>query len=146
MKLRSTARALLTLGPKLAKDKLMQGAGRMRRLGRGQTLVLVATAEVSGAIASMSGCSPIEVRHVLNWVMRNTVTATIEGLLMWAHHGLSFSSTLLDDGKAFVDEDWTLGSLYASKHVSDLLSNVIRTKIGHSQLREAPLAKAIMHR
>ncbi|KAG6975154.1 hypothetical protein JG688_00002681 [Phytophthora aleatoria] len=38
MKLSPNASALLTLGPRLTKDKLMQGAGRMRRveLGRGQ--------------------------------------------------------------------------------------------------------------
>ncbi|ETL97213.1 hypothetical protein L917_05458 [Phytophthora nicotianae] len=38
MKLPSNASAVLTLGPKLTKDKLMQGAGRMRQLGCNQTL------------------------------------------------------------------------------------------------------------
>jgi hypothetical protein len=38
MKLAPNAYAAITLGLKLTKDKLMQGAGRMRQLGKGQRL------------------------------------------------------------------------------------------------------------
>jgi hypothetical protein len=48
MKLKAHAKALLTLGPGMCRDKLMQAAMRMRQLEQRQSLVLVATSEVSG--------------------------------------------------------------------------------------------------
>lgn len=38
--------AALSLGPELTKDSLMQAAGRLRKLGRNQSLVIMATHEV----------------------------------------------------------------------------------------------------
>lgn len=38
--------AALSLGPDMTKDKLMQAAGRLRKLGRDQTLILMATHQV----------------------------------------------------------------------------------------------------
>ncbi len=38
--------AALSLGPDLTKDSLMQAAGRLRKLGRNQSLVIMATHEV----------------------------------------------------------------------------------------------------
>jgi hypothetical protein len=35
--------AALSLGPDLTKDKLMQAAGRLRKLGRNQTIIILAT-------------------------------------------------------------------------------------------------------
>lgn len=35
--------AALSLGPKMTKDKFMQAAGRLRKLGRDQKLVIMAT-------------------------------------------------------------------------------------------------------
>jgi hypothetical protein len=48
MKLKADAKALLTLGPGMCRDKLMQAAMRMRQLEKGQSIMLVATSEVSG--------------------------------------------------------------------------------------------------
>lgn len=42
--------AIVTLGPRMGKDKLMQAAGRMRRLGEGQTLRLTAQPDVHASI------------------------------------------------------------------------------------------------
>lgn len=47
MKLKPDAKALLTLGPGMCSDKLMQAAMRMRQLEQSQSLVLVANSEVS---------------------------------------------------------------------------------------------------
>ncbi len=38
--------AALSLGPRMNKDKLMQAAGRLRKLGRNQKLILMASKEV----------------------------------------------------------------------------------------------------
>lgn len=46
MKLRSRSHGLLTLGPRMCKDTLMQAAMRMRQLELGQSLTLIATPEV----------------------------------------------------------------------------------------------------
>ena len=45
---------LLTLGPTTCKDKLMQAAGRLRKLGQGQTLRIVGTADVTAKIRSVA--------------------------------------------------------------------------------------------
>lgn len=46
LKLRPEGRGLLTLGPYMCKDKLMQGAGRLRQLACGQRLTFVAPQDV----------------------------------------------------------------------------------------------------
>ena len=50
LQLRPSAVGLLTLGPTTVKDKLMQAAGRLRMLGRGQKLRFAATADVAAKI------------------------------------------------------------------------------------------------
>lgn len=56
LQLRQTAVGLLTLAAGMPKDKLMQAAGRMRQLGRGQTLLVMGlpdiTAKISAAAAA----------------------------------------------------------------------------------------------
>ncbi|PNH10973.1 hypothetical protein TSOC_002217 [Tetrabaena socialis] len=54
LRLRSDAVGLLTLGPGLCKDKLVQAAGRLRRLGRGQRLRLAATPDIAAKVLSHS--------------------------------------------------------------------------------------------
>ncbi|CAD7948759.1 unnamed protein product, partial [Amoebophrya sp. A25] len=44
------ARALATFGPGTTKDRLMQGAMRMRKLGRGQSVTIAGTREISRAL------------------------------------------------------------------------------------------------
>ncbi len=50
LQLRPQAVGLLTLSPVICKDKLMQAAGRMRLLGRGQALRFAAFSEVTSMI------------------------------------------------------------------------------------------------
>lgn len=80
----SDAKCVLTLGPHMCKDKLMQAAGRARLLGKGQTLILLGTNEISTKISKFCGLDDpsqkISSRHVLEWVMANTVSATEEGI------------------------------------------------------------------
>jgi hypothetical protein len=80
MKLTSTACAVLTLGPQMCRDKLIQAALRMRQLAKQQSLVLVATAEVRRLIWDCCGLcedSPILAQHVLQWVHQNTINQII---------------------------------------------------------------------
>jgi hypothetical protein len=67
LKLRSDAVALLTLAPKLCKDKLMQAAGSFQNKG------------------SPKECQ--QLLQVISWTMKNTVEATSAGLSNWANQG-----------------------------------------------------------
>lgn len=53
MKLKPDAKALLTLGPGMCRDKLMQAAMRMRQLEQRQSLTLVASFEVCRCAAAL---------------------------------------------------------------------------------------------
>ncbi len=57
LQLRRDAVGLLTLGPGLCKDKLMQAAGRMRLLGRGQTVQFVGTPDVWAKVGLAAAAS-----------------------------------------------------------------------------------------
>jgi hypothetical protein len=50
--LQQTAVGLLTLAAGMPKDKLMQAAGRLRQLGRGQRVVLMGLPDISSKIAA----------------------------------------------------------------------------------------------
>jgi hypothetical protein len=116
LKLRSDAIGLLTLAPKLCKDKIMQAAGRLQKLGGNQRLVIAGGPDVfsklPGSTTSSGGLSrgqkdrfEATVSQVLSWSMKNTVEVTSEGLLNWANQGLFFSSTFGKDPKFCITEE-----------------------------------------
>ncbi len=57
MKLRRDASAMLSLGPKMQKDAFMQAAGRLRKLGRSQTITIVALPDVHNSICEFAAAS-----------------------------------------------------------------------------------------
>ncbi|ETK77423.1 hypothetical protein L915_16303 [Phytophthora nicotianae] len=131
MKLLADAAAVLTLGPKLTKDTLMQGAGRMRQLGCNQSLWIASFDEVAQSILQISGqhdISSISAIDVLNWVMDNTKTEAMRGLLEWAGNGIHFRKTQLNRDKELVDEDWELETLYREKLHVGKIAKVIQSK------------------
>ena len=89
MKLRSDDVAILTLSPRMCKDKLMQAAGRMRLLEMGQRLILVSPPDVSMQICTLLNIAASDIRphHVLQWTMANTVSSTAYWLLEYAKQG-----------------------------------------------------------
>jgi len=46
LKMNSDVIAAISLGPHMTKDKFMQAAGRLRRLGRDQKLIIMATHDI----------------------------------------------------------------------------------------------------
>jgi len=131
MKLLPDAAAVLTLGPKLTKDKLMQGAGRMRQLGCNQTLWIASFDEVAQSILHTSGkteVSSLTTIDVLTWVMDNTKAEAVHGLLEWAGNGLHFRKTQGDPSKELVDEDWSIETLYQEELHLDTIAQVIKGK------------------
>ena len=93
MKLNINSCAVLTLGPQMCKDKLMQAAGRMRMLEHGQLIHLLATQDVVSRIRSsnnLDDATPLAPVHVLKWVMSNSVDNVAKWLPEWAIQGGNF--------------------------------------------------------
>jgi hypothetical protein len=60
LKLSPGAVALLTVGVKMCKDKLMQAAGRMRALGKGQKVQLLGGEDIAERVRVASGLAAEE--------------------------------------------------------------------------------------
>eukprot|EP00798_Chlamydomonas_sp_ICE-L_P004008 gene4008-14088_t len=129
IKLRSDAVGLLTIGPGMVKDKIMQAAGRLRQLDKGQGLCLVGTADVSMKIGEFTNMGPdrsISSLQVLEWVMHNTVQATIHGVPEWAHQGLHFMRTTGRPDRLLQPEVLELDKLYADGRAMQDLSSMVQ--------------------
>ena len=116
MKLKPSAQATLTIGPGMCKNKLMQAAGRMRKLAFGQKLVLFVPAELDQKIRSaneknLGADMTLRSEHVLNWVVHNTVNTIADGLPEWASNGSHFCTTQSPKAR-LVDENLKLEGLY----------------------------------
>ena len=90
LRIPADSRAALTLGPDLQKDRLFQAAMRMRLLGAGHSVSLVASHEVHCQIMTLfREVKKIGSRQVIEWCIANSVRAIQEGLQYWALGGLS---------------------------------------------------------
>lgn len=83
-KLRMDAVALVTLEPRLTKDKALQGAARMRQLLGGQSLILAGTSE------SLS--HEVSVKDVLNKIVRNTLATISAAIPTYYERGTAYHS------------------------------------------------------
>ncbi|KAG8739715.1 hypothetical protein FRC10_005234 [Ceratobasidium sp. 414] len=86
-------RAAVTLGPKVTKDRLLQGCMRMRKLGHGQSVVFSAPPEVDSQIrkiASLSPDDPVNVQDVLRWAIIETCKDLEHHVSHWAHQGVEY--------------------------------------------------------
>ncbi|KAH8989920.1 hypothetical protein EDB86DRAFT_3235448 [Lactarius hatsudake] len=100
LKLPRGTRAAVTLGPKVTKDRLLQGCMRMRQLGKGQSVMFFAPGEVDRRIRSLIpkdfvGLSPsgqesgngVRVIDILRWAMHETCWDVGHHLPHWAQQG-----------------------------------------------------------
>ncbi|KAI5830448.1 hypothetical protein K523DRAFT_239739 [Schizophyllum commune Tattone D] len=89
-------RALVTLGPKMTKDKLVQGCMRMRKLGQpgGHSIVFLANAEIQTRIrrSIKEQKSTLDSSDVLVWTLKESIRQTEEDGALWAAQGLSFDA------------------------------------------------------
>ncbi|KXT10875.1 hypothetical protein AC579_8995 [Pseudocercospora musae] len=93
LKLPSTYRAALTLGANLTKDRLVQAAMRMRKLGKGQSVVFTISEEIQAKIlecTSKSEPSAITVEDALFWSIKETHTEVRRSMPLWAVQGERF--------------------------------------------------------
>ncbi|KZV68205.1 hypothetical protein PENSPDRAFT_754325 [Peniophora sp. CONT] len=94
LKLPKTYRAALTLGQKVTKDRLVQGAMRMRKLGFGQSLLILAPPDIDSAIQKATRLAfdgSVSVRHVLQWAMLETCEDIARHIPHWAEQGVDYA-------------------------------------------------------
>lgn len=126
LKLRPDAMAVLTLGQDMCKDKLMQAAGRLRQLSRGQKLIMVGAPKIFKGIretnhTGRSISKPITKRlklhhdvtinHVTSWIMHNTVTSIWKGVGLWIDQGMFYASGSKPE-HSLLDEKLDLNAFY----------------------------------
>ncbi|KAF7929086.1 hypothetical protein BELL_0370g00080 [Botrytis elliptica] len=90
LKLPVSYRAIVTLGPDLNKDRLAQACKRMRKLGKGQSVLFCAPKDIQRKIihsTNMTQSDQIEVKHVLLWCIRNTLDQVRKSVVPWAIQG-----------------------------------------------------------
>lgn len=90
LKLPVDYRALVTLGPDLNKDRLAQACMRMRKLGKGQSVVFCAPIDIRRKIlecAKRTVSHEIEVKDVLLWCIKNTLDHIRKCVVPWAIQG-----------------------------------------------------------
>ena len=147
MRLKSDAVGMLTLGPGMFKDKLMQAAGRMRGLDKGQGVFLVGAGDVTQHIRRVSQLddptAALTSKHVLQWAMSNTVASVApEGLANWASQGLLFCRAHKAPDYALVDDALDLATLYHKPLASEQLQEIFTGLVASltSRRKAHPLA------
>ncbi|GIL75394.1 hypothetical protein Vretifemale_5196 [Volvox reticuliferus] len=142
LQLQLSAVGMLTLGPGSCKDKVMQAAGRLRQLGRGQQLRFAAAADVAAKIMQLPANAGLALRShnratepaavdVLRWVMRNTVEATQRGVVTWASQGLHFTATRGAPERELHDEVLRLDELYGGSKEAQLAGTLVTSRARH---------------
>ncbi|KAG2137071.1 hypothetical protein DEU56DRAFT_912843 [Suillus clintonianus] len=88
-------RAAVTLGPKVTKDRLVQGCMRMRRLGHGHSVMFFASPEVDHSIRDVNNkglAEDIHVSDILVWAMIETCADIRCHAPRWLQHGMDHKS------------------------------------------------------
>ena len=111
-KLPNTAKAILTLGPNMTKDKLMQSAGRMRKLEIGQKIIIVGTTDIFQQAKAFEKKSLLH--NILEWVLSNTVSSNASSLLSWCSQGFLHATTKDCLPACIEDENIGLTDLYGN--------------------------------
>ena len=139
---------------------LLQAAGRLRKLGRGQTLRTIATEDVGEKIRAVAAAAaaaaggagagaaaeaeaearpcPLTSRDVLQWAMANTVAATLHGVLEWAHQGLLFAASHGAPEHWLQPEQLGLDELYGAASAPAPLGEIVAAQ--HVRRQRADLA------
>ena len=137
MKLNADARATVTVGPDMCKDKIMQALGRMRGLDRGQGVIFAVPYELAPRIrtaAGLNAAATIKSKHLLSWAMHNTVNATAAGKPEWGSQGAHFCTTAMHPDLRLLDEKLELTDLYAgAMEQTHVYAQVVKTSVAFMQ-------------
>ncbi|KAK0245427.1 hypothetical protein EDD85DRAFT_917513 [Armillaria nabsnona] len=87
-------RAAVTLGANVTKDRLVQGAMRMRQLGQGQSVMFFAPQEIDLQIKKAAGklepATKVEAIDILRWSMLETCNEITHRVPQWAQQGYDY--------------------------------------------------------
>jgi len=110
-------RAAVTLGANLAKDTLVQACMRMRKLGKGQSVIFCIPEEIQTKIlecTSKSCSTEIEVSDLLAWAITETWADMRRNISLWATQGhryedhkdyLNGVETTVEQAKEFLETE-----------------------------------------
>ncbi|KIK65626.1 hypothetical protein GYMLUDRAFT_70721 [Collybiopsis luxurians FD-317 M1] len=87
------ARALVTLGENVTKDRLVQACMRLRQLGHGQSVLFFAPLEIARAIradAKKNSTDVVQVIDILRWAMLRTCEDIEHHIPHWVQQGVEF--------------------------------------------------------
>ncbi|KAF8597292.1 hypothetical protein BDV93DRAFT_596925, partial [Ceratobasidium sp. AG-I] len=145
-------RAAVTLGPKVTKDRLLQGCMRMRKLGRGQSVIFCAPAEVDDQIreaAQLAFNDPIDALDVIRWAMLQTCTDLRLHVPHWAQQGIDYKRRSKAEKKYAITSDtsslkqgWTtpesrsLEEMYGPSSSSSSSGALMKTVLADRSLSE----------
>ncbi|KAK7447753.1 hypothetical protein VKT23_014011 [Stygiomarasmius scandens] len=94
LKLPREYRAAVTLGPKVTKDRLLQGCMRMRKLGNGQSVMFLAPFDIDQKIRAITGKLDENIqlssRDVLAWAYGETIADIKHHIPHWLKQGVDY--------------------------------------------------------
>ncbi|CAI6342345.1 unnamed protein product [Periconia digitata] len=116
LKLPKNYRAAVTLGASLTKDRLVQACMRLRKLGKGQSVVFCISEEIKGKIIERTSkaAGEIQVSDVLMWAITETWSDLRRSMPLWATQGWRYEEhknvlngvqTTADQAKQFLEEE-----------------------------------------
>jgi hypothetical protein len=132
--LKSGAIGLVTLGPKMTKDKLMQGLGRLRMLDRTQSVMLIGSEDVAHQISQINSSShpaPVSISFsdVLQWVIRNTINMIRDGFVEWGVLGAHYCFADRELGQISLHESLSCKDFYSGRNQYSSLFELYQNKI-----------------
>ncbi|KAK1235937.1 hypothetical protein PQX77_000824 [Marasmius sp. AFHP31] len=95
LKLPTHWKACVTLGPKVTKDRLVQGCMRMRKLGHGQSVMFIAPHNIDRAIRELANkltSGSVHTIDVLRWSIHETCAEILHRVPLWAEQGIDFAN------------------------------------------------------
>ncbi|OJJ65727.1 hypothetical protein ASPBRDRAFT_79658 [Aspergillus brasiliensis CBS 101740] len=120
LKLPLNYRAAVTLGPNITKDKLVQACMRMRKLGKGQSVVFCIPEEIKFRTLTLCGRtheSDLTVADVLRWAISETWDDMQRSIPLWAVQGNRYQAqarqwlVLRQDGQTSISTSQAEGFL-----------------------------------
>ncbi|KDN67446.1 hypothetical protein CSUB01_06462 [Colletotrichum sublineola] len=121
LKLPENYRAAVTLGANLTKDRLVQACMRMRKLGKGQSVVFCVPDEIRRKIEArrQNFVTSVTVADILEWSISETFADLQRGIWLWANQGRRYerNNSLWDEART--DEATELSKEHAEKFLED---------------------------
>ncbi|EGG19504.1 hypothetical protein DFA_00082 [Cavenderia fasciculata] len=93
IKLPINSNAIVTVGNKITKEKLLQACMRMRKLGQGQTISILISKNLGIELKNERGeLEPLskspEIKDILKWTIQNTIDTITNSFIQWTLQGL----------------------------------------------------------